>query len=180
MFELILFDFGKMKGKNMQNHDLPRDVLQKLDELRPTSSFLGATWLVLAIGVVNFLVGIVRVDTLALSEKGFYVAVLSLGLYAAISLQKTVRDRAEGLPISNMYYSISWGALLLAIVLLVIGLYNSDLQLNEKGFYGLAFTQSLFAIIVIQKNARDVQRLDELLGKRSHYYQNNHSDNEDD
>lgn len=139
------------------------DLYQQLHELKPTSSFTGAAWGVLIIGVVSFLVGIVRVDTLALSEKGFYVAVLALGLYAAISLQKTVRDRAEGLPVSQMYWAISWGALALAIVLLVIGLYNSELQLNEKGFYGLAFTQSLFAIIVIQKNSRDVQRINETL-----------------
>lgn len=139
------------------------DLYQQLHELKPTSSFTGAAWGVLIIGVVSFLVGIVRVDTLALSEKGFYVAVLALGLYAAISLQKTVRDRAEGLPVSQMYWTISWAALALAIVLLVIGLYNSELQLNEKGFYGLAFTQSLFAIIVIQKNSRDVQRINEAL-----------------
>lgn len=135
------------------------DLYQQLQELNPTSSFTGAAWAVLAIGVISFLVGVIRVDTLALSEKGFYVAVLALGLYAAISLQKTVRDKAEGLPISPMYWSISWGALSLAIILLVIGLYNSELQLNEKGFYGLAFTQSLFAIIVIQKNSRDIQRI---------------------
>lgn len=139
------------------------DFYQQLYELKPTASFTGAAWVVLAIGVVSFLVGIVRVDTLALSEKGFYVAVLALGLYAAISLQKTVRDKAEGLPVSQMYWTISWGALALAIVLLIIGLYNSELQLNEKGFYGLAFTQSLFAIIVIQKNARDVQRINEIM-----------------
>ncbi|MDO4433903.1 MAG: inner membrane protein YiaA [Alysiella sp.] len=143
------------------------DFYQQLNELKPTSSFTGAAWSVLVIGVVSFLVGIVRVDTLALSEKGFYVAVLALGLYAAISLQKTVRDKAEGLPVSQMYWTISWVALALSIFLLIIGLYNSELQLNEKGFYGLAFTQSLFAIIVIQKNSRDVQRINEVLAHLS-------------
>lgn len=139
------------------------NLRQEIEELKPTPAFTGAAWGVLAIGAISFLVGIVRVDTLALSEKGFYVAVLALGLYAAISLQKTVRDRAEGLPVSEMYYSISWGALLLAVVLLLVGLYNSELQLNEKGFYGLAFTQCLFAIITIQKNSRDIQKINELL-----------------
>lgn len=144
----------------------PQDFWQELEEMKPTSAFTSAAWGVLAIGAIAFLVGIIRVDTLALSEKGFYVAVLALGLYAAISLQKTLRDRAEGLPISDMYYSISWGALALAIFLLVIGLYNSELQLNEKGFYGLAFTQSLFAVITIQKNSRDIQRINDLLAQR--------------
>lgn len=151
--------FLSTQRKNQMKHD---DFYQKLQELHPTSSFTTAGWAVLLIGLVSFSVGLVRVDTLALSEKGFYVAVLALGLYSAISLQKTVRDKAEGLPVSPMYWGISWGALALAIFLLVIGLYNSELQLNEKGFYGLAFTQSLFAVIVIQKNSRDIEKIKEI------------------
>ncbi len=64
------------------------NLRQEIEDLKPTPAFTGAAWGVLAIGAISFLVGIVRVDTLALSEKGFYVAVLALGLYAAISLQK--------------------------------------------------------------------------------------------
>lgn len=152
------------------------DLHQQLTELKPTSSFTAASWVALAVGVVLFLIGIIRVDTLALSEKGFYIAVLALGLYSAISLQKTVRDRAEGLPVSETYWTISWAALSLAIILLIIGLYNSELQLNEKGFYGLAFTQSLFAIIVIQKNSRDIQRINELLAHCNTPSANTHMD----
>ncbi|QMT31081.1 inner membrane protein YiaA [Alysiella filiformis] len=152
------------------------DFYQQIHELKPTTAFTVAAWAVLVIGVAAFLVGIVRVDTLALSEKGFYVAVLALGLYAAISLQKTVRDKAEGLPVSQMYWTISWAALALAIVLLIIGLYHSELQLNEKGFYGLAFTQSLFAIIVIQKNVRDVQKINELLENTPMRSSSNHDE----
>jgi uncharacterized membrane protein YiaA len=44
--------------------------------------------------------------------------------------------------------------------LLVIGLWNADLFLSEKGFYGMAFTLSLFAAIAVQKNIRDVQYID--------------------
>ncbi|MDO4896115.1 MAG: YiaA/YiaB family inner membrane protein [Moraxella sp.] len=45
-----------------------------------------------------------------LNEKSYYLAVLALGLYSAISLQKTIRDKAENIPVSGMYYGISWGA----------------------------------------------------------------------
>src|SRR5437868_11831151 len=37
-------------------------------------------------------------------EKGYYFTVLVFGLYAAISLQKSVRDRAEGVPVTGIYY----------------------------------------------------------------------------
>lgn len=43
----------------------PSDLSQQMHELQPTQSFIGAAWAVLVIGVLAFLVGIVRVDTLA-------------------------------------------------------------------------------------------------------------------
>ncbi len=38
-----------------------------------------------------------------------------------------------------------------------MGLYNAEMLLSEKGFYGMAYTLSLFAIVVMQKNIRDSQ-----------------------
>ena len=49
----------------------------------------------------------------------------------------------------------------MAIVLLAIGLWNATLLLSEKGFYAMAFTLSLFAAIVVQKNTRDIQAFEE-------------------
>ena len=106
------------------------------------------------LGVVSFAVGLWNA-TMARSEKGFYFAVLILGLFAAVSLQKSVRDRAEGLPVSVLYLGLSWSVVGLAVVMLVIGLWNSDLNLSEKGFYGLAFAMTLFAAVAVQKNVRD-------------------------
>jgi len=38
---------------------------------------------------------------------------------------------------------------------LIIGLWNADLLLSEKGFYAMSYTLSLFAAIAVQKNTRD-------------------------
>lgn len=93
-----------------------------------------------------------------LNEKGYYFAVLIFGLYAAISLQKAVRDKEEGIPVTGIYYGISWFALVVAVSLVGIGLYNAgSIVLSEKGFYGMAFALSLFASVTVQKNIRDVQ-----------------------
>lgn len=129
---------------------------------KPTSAYIGASWAVLAIGICAFLLGLWNAE-MALNEKGFYFAVLCLGLYSAISLQKAVRDQAEGIPTSNLYMSISWTALAISVILIAVGLWNATLSLSEKGFYGIAFTMTLFAVITIQKNTRDmanVQRSD--------------------
>ncbi|NJM79570.1 MAG: hypothetical protein HC854_08090, partial [Flavobacterium sp.] len=91
-----------------------------------------------------------------LNEKGYYFAILLFGLFSVISVQKSVRDRLEGIPVTDMYYGISWFTTLTSILLLIIGLWNADLQLSEKGFYGMSFLLSLFSAITVQKNTRDL------------------------
>ena len=54
----------------------------------------------------------------------------------------------------GLFYSSLAGA----IALLVIGLMNAELLLSEKGFFGMAFTLSLFAAVTVQKNVRDSQK----------------------
>ena len=94
-----------------------------------------------------------------LNEKGYYFAVLVLGLYSAISLQKSVRDKEEGIPVTSIYYGISWFALIVSISLMGIGLFNAgSMVLSEKGFFGMAFILSLFASVTVQRNIRDTKR----------------------
>jgi uncharacterized membrane protein YiaA len=70
-------------------------------------------------------------------------------------VQKCVRDRLEGIFVTDLYYSISWVATIMAILLLIIGLWNATLALSEKGFYAFAFLLSIFGAIAVQKNTRD-------------------------
>ena len=127
---------------------------QPSSSTKPTAAFVGASWAALVLGVVAFAVGLWNA-TMTKSEKGFYAAVLVLGLFAAVSLQKSVRDRAEGLPVSALYLGLSWSVVGLSVLMLVIGLWNSEMSLSEKGFYGLAFAMTLFAAVAVQKNVRD-------------------------
>jgi uncharacterized membrane protein YiaA len=95
-----------------------------------------------------------------LNEKGYYFTILLFGLFSVISVQKAVRDKLENIPVTNIYHSISWFTTVASIILLVVGLWNSDLMLSEKGFYGMSFLLSLFAAIAVQKNTRDVQYIE--------------------
>lgn len=133
------------------------DKIQKV-EGEPTAAFKGASWAALLIGVSAYFIGLFNA-TMELNEKGYYFAVLVFGLYAAVSLQKAVRDKEEGVPVTNIYYGISWFALIIAISLIAIGLYNAgSITLSEKGFYGMSFVLSIFAAITVQKNIRDTQK----------------------
>lgn len=94
---------------------------------------------------------------MVLNEKGYYFTILLFGLFSVVSVQKSVRDKMEGIPVTDLYYSISWFTTIASIILLIIGLWNADLLASEKGFFGMSFTLSLFAAIAVQKNTRDVK-----------------------
>lgn len=129
---------------------------KKIYDQKPTAAFVGAAWSTLLAGMVSYCIGLWNAD-MQLNEKGYYFTILLFGLFAAVSVQKAVRDRLENIPVSDMYYSISWFAAVAAIVLLVVGLWNADLLLSEKGFYAMSFLLSLFSAIAVQKNTRDIQ-----------------------
>jgi len=122
---------------------------------RPSVAFIAASWFALLAGMGGFLLGLFNA-TMALNEKGYYFTVLMFGLFAVISLQKTVRDQLEKVPVTGLYYGLAWFATLLAIGLLLVGLWHAALTLSEKGFYAMAFLLSLFGAIAVQKNTRDV------------------------
>lgn len=122
---------------------------------RPTSAFVGASWGALVCGVVAYLSGL-WLAHMELNEKGYYFTLLLLGLFAAVSLQKTVRDRSEGLPVTGIYTGLCWVSLVAAILLLAVGLWNATLAPSEKGFYAMSVVLSLFAVVAVQKNVRDL------------------------
>lgn len=137
--------------------DTKKDV--KVYDQKPTPAFIGASWSALLIGMTSYCIGLWNAS-MQLNEKGYYFTILLFGLFSVISVQKAVRDKLENIPVTDIYYSISWFTTVTSIVLLVIGLWNADLLLSEKGFYAMSFLLSLFAAIAVQKNTRDVQYID--------------------
>ena len=140
-----------------EKKDIKKEI--KIFDQKPTGAFIGASWIALLIGMTSYCIGLWNAD-MQLNEKGYYFTILLFGLFSVISLQKAVRDKLENIPITEVYYGISWLTTVTSIVLLIIGLWNADLYLSEKGFYGMAFTLSLFASIAVQKNIRDVGYID--------------------
>ena len=121
---------------------------------KTSNAFIAASWVALAVGMIGYLVGLARAE-MQLNEKGYYFSILMFGLFAVISLQKAVRDRLENIPVTDIYYGLCWFTTLLAIALLIIGLWNATLLPSEKGFYAFAFLLAIFGGIAVQKNTRD-------------------------
>lgn len=142
------FKFEKSTGNNTQRG------------LKPTAAFIGTSWVTLGAGIISYCVGLWNVD-MELNEKGYYFTILLFGLFSVISVQKCVRDKAEGIPVTDIYYGLSWFTTIAALVLLVIGLWNADLMKSEKGFYGMSFMLALFSAVAVQKNTRDTKLINE-------------------
>ncbi len=127
---------------------------------RPTAAFVGASWLALLVGVVTYMIGLWNAN-LPLNEKGYYFTLILYGLFASVSLQKSVRDRLEGVNVTAIYFGLCWVSLLASVVLLTIGLWNATtLASSEKGFYAMSYVLSLFASVAVQKNVRDNAQAD--------------------
>jgi uncharacterized membrane protein YiaA len=122
---------------------------------RPSPAFVGASWGAMIVGILAFLIGLWNAQ-MQLNEKGYYFTLLLYGCFAAVSLQKTLRDRSEGHAVTGMYVGLCWLSLAASVLLLAVGLWNATLMLSEKGFYGMAFVLTLFAIVAVQKNVRDL------------------------
>src|SRR5688572_6668709 len=123
---------------------------------KPSNAFIGASWIALGTGMIGYFIGLWRSE-MQLNEKGYYFTVIMYGLFSVVSLQKSVRDRLEDLPVTDIYYGLSWFSTILAIVLLIIGLWNATILPSEKGFYAFSFLLALFAAVAVQKNVRDLQ-----------------------
>ena len=121
---------------------------------KPTGAFIGASWAALIIGSATYLAGLWNSD-MQLNEKGYYLTLLLYGLFASVSLQKSVRDRMEGVPVTGMYFGLCWMSIAIVLALLAVGLWNAKMVMSEKGFYAMGFILALFAAVAVQKNVRD-------------------------
>ena len=121
---------------------------------KPSAAFIGASWTALLLGALAFCIGLWNA-TMQLNEKGYYFTLLMYGLFSAVSVQKSVRDRLEGIPVTNIYYGLAWVSVMICLLLMAVGLWNATLTPSEKGFYAMAYLLSIFAAIAVQKNTRD-------------------------
>ncbi|RKR84456.1 YiaA/B family two helix domain-containing protein [Mucilaginibacter gracilis] len=67
---------------------------------KPSNAFIGASWAALIIGFISYNVGLWN-GTMLLNEKEYYFTVLLFGLFAAVSVQKSVRDKLENIPVNQ-------------------------------------------------------------------------------
>ena len=68
---------------------------------KTSSSFVMASWVAMATGLIGYIVGLWRAE-MQLNEKGYYFTLIMFGLFSIVSLQKSVRDRLEGITATDL------------------------------------------------------------------------------
>ncbi|MES2775501.1 MAG: inner membrane protein YiaA [Bacteroidota bacterium] len=64
-------------------------------------------------------------------------------------------EQKQALQPSAAFIAASWSAFFIGTVAFIIGLWNANMQLNEKGYYFTVLMFGLFASISLQKAVRD-------------------------
>lgn len=66
-----------------------------------------------------------------------------------------MEQKAMSLQPSAAFIGASWSALLVGVTAFIIGLWNAEMELNEKGYYFTVLMFGLFSAISVQKAVRD-------------------------
>lgn len=101
------------------------------------------------------------------SESTLHGLSLACGWPGALLAQQMLRHKTSKESFLTVYWAtvllnigafvvgLSFLAVGLSLLLLVIGLWNATLLLSEKGYYAMSFVLALFSAVTVQKNTRD-------------------------
>ena len=64
-------------------------------------------------------------------------------------------EQKQNLQPSAAFIGASWAALLIGVIAFIIGLWNAEMELNEKGYYFTVLLFGLYSAISVQKAIRD-------------------------
>lgn len=131
----------------------------KMGKKKMSSVWFGLSWFAFITGLITICIGIYNMG-MAKSVQGYYLQSTVLITLASMNLQKTLYDKSNGVKsVTGQWLGVSWGALILAIITIGIGIYNLDAPLSVQGFY----SQSILLVVVTSFNLQKVllDKLDE-------------------
>ena len=68
---------------------------------------------------------------------------------------KKVQSKFHGFRPTSAFIGASWASLGIGLIAYCIGLWNSNMELNEQGYYFTIILFGLFSVISVQKCVRD-------------------------
>lgn len=91
------------------------------------------------------------------SDRYFLYTGFLFSVFGCVSVSKAVRDKQEGIPVSALFYGLSFVAAIAPLVITAYFLaYDSTMDdYSHRGLLGIAYALSAFATLAICKNERD-------------------------
>jgi len=122
----------------------------------PTAAFQGASWFAFAVGAIAFLYAVWYAPVES-SDRYFLYTGFLFSVFGCVSVSKAVRDKQEGIPVSGLFYGLSFVAAIAPLVITSYFLaYDSTMDdYSHRGLLGIAYALSAFAVLAISKNERD-------------------------
>lgn len=144
----------------------PPPVAKPVDSNRgkvpaPSGAFQGIAWFAFVLGALSYLYAAWYTPGSDTTTKYFLYTAFLFSIFGALSVSKVVRDKEEKIPVTGLYYGLSFVA---ALAPFVIGGYYLAVDalaipVTNRGLIGMAFVVATFATITIAKNERDKQCL---------------------
>ncbi|MCB0918793.1 MAG: hypothetical protein KDC39_09530 [Actinobacteria bacterium] len=124
----------------------------------PTGAFQGVSWFAFGLGTITFLYAVWFAPEATVSDRYFLYSSFLFSLFGCLSVAKVVRDKQEGIPVTALYFGLSYVAAIVPFLMVSYNLvYDSDMSYSHRGLLGMAYALAAFAVIAVAKNERDRQ-----------------------
>jgi len=122
----------------------------------PSGAWQGVSWFAFGLGAITFLYTAWYSPGLAASDRFFLYTAVLFSFFGSLSVSKSVRDRTEGVPITGLFYGLSWVAAAAPFLLVAYNLaFYSTMPEVNRALLGMAYALATFAVLAIAKNERD-------------------------
>lgn len=122
----------------------------------PTGAWQGVSWFAFGLGAVVFLYSVWYAPGITVGERYFLYTAALFSLYGCVGVSKVVRDRVEGIPVTPLFYGLSFVAAIAPFVLVAYNMvFDSTLPATTRALLGMAYALTAYATLGIAKNERD-------------------------
>lgn len=122
----------------------------------PSGAWQGVSWFAFALGAVTYLYAVWYAPGVTVADRYFLYTAALFSLYGCLGVSKVVRDKQEGIPVTALFYGLSFVAALAPFVLVSYNmLFDSTLTGTVRAIVGISFALTAYATLAIAKNERD-------------------------
>ncbi len=122
----------------------------------PSGAWQGVSWFAFALGAIVFLYGVWYAPGISVGERYFLYTAALFSLYGCLGVSKVVRDRQEGIPVTALFYGLSFVAAIAPFALVSYNMiFDSTLLVSTRTLLGMTFALTAYATLGIAKNERD-------------------------